>query len=219
MSDSPYQQILLREPLSEDTRKERRNLLAISTIGIALVKTGLIPTKISALGIEFSQSNQRALLYILLAMIIYFFLTFAIYAISDVLNHWAQSHVSSMQYWSNQIKFHKESLDQVLAEHSEKAQSLRESLQRDTEKLEKFTDGIRTLVHTDLTKEKTEEVNDKFFEADQKLTSLFSRSAELEKQYIELEEKVKKRVEDITNDFDFGNKLLMSASKYRTKVE
>lgn len=77
--------IQLRDPLSEVARKERRNLLIISAIGIVVVKTGLIPTKISALGIEFSQTDRHSLLFTIAAVVIYCLIAFSIYSWSDLL--------------------------------------------------------------------------------------------------------------------------------------
>lgn len=71
------------DPLSEVTRKERRLLLGMSTIGIAIVRTGLLPTKISALGIEFGAADQRSLLNILAVITAYFLVAFVVYAASD----------------------------------------------------------------------------------------------------------------------------------------
>jgi hypothetical protein len=51
MPSSP-EQIRLRDPLAEVTRRERRLLLGASIIGLTVAKTGLVPTKISALGVE-----------------------------------------------------------------------------------------------------------------------------------------------------------------------
>lgn len=59
----------LSDPLSELTRKERRNLLIASTVGIAVAKIGIIPEKISALGIDFSSSNKGALLLLLIGVV------------------------------------------------------------------------------------------------------------------------------------------------------
>ena len=39
----------LSDPLSDVIRKQKRSLLLVSAIGIAIVQTGLVPTKISAL--------------------------------------------------------------------------------------------------------------------------------------------------------------------------
>ena len=57
--------ILVSDCLSEVTRKERRSLLGISMLGIVITQAELVPTKISALGVEFSQANQAVLLLIL----------------------------------------------------------------------------------------------------------------------------------------------------------
>ena len=85
MSNSDKKDVLLHDPLSEVTRKERRMLLAVSMVGIILVKMELVPTKISALGIEFAETNQKALLSILALAVIYFIIAFIIYAASDFL--------------------------------------------------------------------------------------------------------------------------------------
>lgn len=64
-------QIRVQDPLSGVTRSERKILLGVSVIAIAIVKTGLIPTKISALGIEFSQADRSALLGVMALVVIY----------------------------------------------------------------------------------------------------------------------------------------------------
>jgi len=58
-------QILLADPLSEVARNERRLLLAVAIISIAVVKTGAIPKEITNLGIKFSSTDKSALLWIL----------------------------------------------------------------------------------------------------------------------------------------------------------
>lgn len=75
--------VLLKDPLSKETRDERRNLLAVSAIGIIVATTGLIPSKITSLGIEFNPANQRALLWVTAAIVGYFWLAFLIYGVSD----------------------------------------------------------------------------------------------------------------------------------------
>lgn len=77
--------ILLRDPLSKETRSERRTLLGASAIGIVIVKTGLVPSKISALGIDFNQADQRSLLLAIAGVVLYFLIAFLIYAGSDFL--------------------------------------------------------------------------------------------------------------------------------------
>ena len=73
----------LYDPLSDVTRKERRLLLAVSIVGIGIVKTGLLPEKISALGIEFGHADQKALLGIFTLIIAYFLAAFVVYAAAD----------------------------------------------------------------------------------------------------------------------------------------
>lgn len=85
MTEQDLQQTRLRDALSDVTRKERRYLLGISLLGIALEKTGLVPSKISGLGIEFQNTDQRALLFIVAFVILYFLVAFIIYAFSDFL--------------------------------------------------------------------------------------------------------------------------------------
>jgi hypothetical protein len=80
MADPTPRELSLRDPLSDVTRKERRLLLGMSVIGIAVVKTGLLPEKISALGIDFSETNQKSLLIVFSLVTIYFLAAFMIYA-------------------------------------------------------------------------------------------------------------------------------------------
>jgi hypothetical protein len=74
----------LREPLNETTRKVRRNLMAASVIGVVLTKVGLIPSKILAFGVEFTSSNQNALMLLLAVSIAYFTISFVVYVYSEL---------------------------------------------------------------------------------------------------------------------------------------
>ena len=123
MSEPIYQQVILKDPLSEETRKERRNLLAVSALGIVMVKSGLIPSKISALGIEFSQADQNVLLYALAIITIYFLLAFIFYALSDFMNYRIATYVSGVKYQINKI----EQLDKVIASYKDQTKKLQES--------------------------------------------------------------------------------------------
>src|SRR2546428_12023446 len=78
-------EVSVRDPLSSTTRKERKSLLGIGMIAIAIVKIGLVPTKISALGIEFSATDQKHVFHILAAVVIYYLMAFIFYAFSDVI--------------------------------------------------------------------------------------------------------------------------------------
>ena len=76
---------LVKDPLSEVTRKERRTLLGASAIGVAMVKANLLPQKISTLGIDFQQIDQTVLLRSVAFLILYFILAFLLYSTSDFL--------------------------------------------------------------------------------------------------------------------------------------
>lgn len=75
----------LTDPLSDITRKERRNLLIASTIGVLVSKAGLIPSKLSTFGIEFSPPAQDTFVMIVAFTVLYFIGAFMIYGISDFL--------------------------------------------------------------------------------------------------------------------------------------
>lgn len=85
LADKSKSDVQLADPLSEVTRKERRFFLGVSILGITLVQTGLVPSKISALGIEFAQADQQSLLSILALVVTYFLVAFVIYAAADFL--------------------------------------------------------------------------------------------------------------------------------------
>jgi hypothetical protein len=78
-------EILLGDPLSKVARAERRTLLGVSAVGIVIAKSGLVPSKITALGIEFDQADQSIILRMLAWVVIYFLVAFLIYALSDLL--------------------------------------------------------------------------------------------------------------------------------------
>ena len=73
----------LRDPFNETTRKARRNLLGSCAVGLVIIKAGLIPTKVSALGIEFTQTDQTALLRIVALIVLYYLVSFSVYAWSE----------------------------------------------------------------------------------------------------------------------------------------
>ncbi len=73
----------LVDPLSEVTRKVRRSLLGVSTVGIAIAQARLVPTQITALGITFETDQQRRIYLLLAAIVFYFTVEFFIFAFSD----------------------------------------------------------------------------------------------------------------------------------------
>lgn len=73
----------LGDPLSVISRLERRNLLIASTVGLLAGHVGLIPTRISALGLEFDAPAQSAFLVVLGLVVFYMASAFFIYSIAD----------------------------------------------------------------------------------------------------------------------------------------
>jgi uncharacterized membrane protein YeaQ/YmgE (transglycosylase-associated protein family) len=85
VADQTFRNVAVGDPLKPVTRQQRLYLLAVSMIGIAIVKTGLIPSKIATFGIELNKPNRSALLFLLALVTIYFLVSFIIYAASDYL--------------------------------------------------------------------------------------------------------------------------------------
>lgn len=76
-------EVLLQDPLTATTRRMRTSLLASSVLGLIIAKTGLIPSRIGDLGIEFTANHRSSLILIVLFAVLYFFVTFLVYALSD----------------------------------------------------------------------------------------------------------------------------------------
>jgi hypothetical protein len=75
--------ISINNSLSELSRRERKYLLMTSAIGVFVSWAGVVPTKISALGIELNSSEQKAFLLMLACIVTYFLLAFVIYGFKD----------------------------------------------------------------------------------------------------------------------------------------
>jgi hypothetical protein len=72
------------DPLGEVTRAERKALLLVSLISVAIAKGGLVLKEIPALGITLSPSEILSLLYLLIAVLLYYLVGFSIYGLSDL---------------------------------------------------------------------------------------------------------------------------------------
>lgn len=75
-------------------------MLAVSGIGLLVAWAGLVPTKISALGIEFNQTEQRNLKISLAVVIAYFAVAFALYAWADFLA-WRLRQIRTIEDFAN----------------------------------------------------------------------------------------------------------------------
>jgi hypothetical protein len=77
---------IVKDPLAEESRRNRRALLAISSVCLAARVLWIFPTQISAFGITFSTNSQkRNLIWTAIVFQGYFFIAFVISAISDFL--------------------------------------------------------------------------------------------------------------------------------------
>lgn len=85
----------LQDPLSDVTRKERRGLLGVSLLSVAVASSGLLPTEIAALGVKLGGNDQRTLLVLLAAVCLYYLVAFIAYAASD-LTAWQMAIRESM---------------------------------------------------------------------------------------------------------------------------
>lgn len=65
------------------------------------MKSGLVPSKISALGIEFTRTDQRALVLACGAIVTYFVVAFAIYAASDF-TAWRVAFHNVLEEWNRE---------------------------------------------------------------------------------------------------------------------
>ena len=74
---------LLQDALSPVTRSTRRLLLVLSTVGVAVVKAGLVPSKIPAFGLTLDVTSQAALLWVVTWVVGYLLAAFLLYGLSD----------------------------------------------------------------------------------------------------------------------------------------
>jgi hypothetical protein len=76
----------LVDPLAPESRKTRRDLLIASTVGVLAAWGGLVPTKISALGIDLSLGAQKGLTWALAVVVLYLTVAFISYGLTDYFN-------------------------------------------------------------------------------------------------------------------------------------
>ncbi len=88
--------VLLRDPLTETTRKERRALLGVSTVALAVALTGFVPEKIENFGITLTPGRRGALLWLMASVVVYFLSAFVAYAATDALA-WRWEYHLAMQ--------------------------------------------------------------------------------------------------------------------------
>ena len=72
-------------PWTEATSKIRRNLLVAATVGLIMAAAGIVPSEISAFGLKVSDIDQAALSIIICLIVLYFLVSFAFSAYSDLM--------------------------------------------------------------------------------------------------------------------------------------
>jgi len=108
---SELERLNLSDPLSEHTRKERRFLLGVSLVTVAVAQTGLIPTKIEALGIAVEKADQKALLLLLAIMVAYLLVTFIVYAAADFVRLRGAYNSALLHHLQSEHGFYREKHD------------------------------------------------------------------------------------------------------------
>jgi len=83
--EASFREIILRDPLSDVTRKERSYSLGISLAGIVMVRTDLVPSRITTLGITFQETDRKTLFFLVGLVAAYFLVAFVLYGIADIL--------------------------------------------------------------------------------------------------------------------------------------
>ncbi len=83
MDEESWVEVFLKDPLAGTTRRMRSSLLGSCVLGVVIAKTGLVPSKIADLGIEFTADHRASLILIALFAVIYFLVAFLVYALSD----------------------------------------------------------------------------------------------------------------------------------------
>lgn len=104
----------LRDPLSEVTRRERRGLLGVSLLGVAVVQTGLLPTEISALGVKLAAADQKMLVILLAIVCLYFLLAFVTYAASDFVAWQVSLHSAISQHVRESVEMRNDEYEQMI---------------------------------------------------------------------------------------------------------
>ena len=94
----------LQDPFCENTKKQKKNLLVFSVVGIAVAKAEIFPSQISALGVKFDQTDAGSLVNLLIGIIVYFLIIFVVCILSEI---------RSLQMWSIN---HRNAISEVLEE-------------------------------------------------------------------------------------------------------
>ena len=84
MSPDEYLKAKVTSPLSERALRSRVRLLTLGVTATVMVHTNLVPTQIEGLGIAFSKSDQQNLVFLLLILLAYCLVSFAVTTLTDL---------------------------------------------------------------------------------------------------------------------------------------
>jgi hypothetical protein len=123
---NPFEADVIRvaDPLSQHTRSVRKSLLVASIVATAIATTGLIPAKISALGIEFSRADRGSMLWLLAVIVGFLLISFTVTAAADF-TAWRMSF--SAKAWDEESRGY-DNLRRVLLEERSLTDQDREDL-------------------------------------------------------------------------------------------
>jgi hypothetical protein len=90
--------------LSDETRKQRRNLDVVAVLALLVVVLDLIPTRISAVGVDLGEPDQERFLWVLAVFDVAFLVLFVVYAASDFVQARPSSDRCPRSYALSKIK-------------------------------------------------------------------------------------------------------------------
>lgn len=82
---------LAETPLGEQSRAHHRNLLLAGSLAIVIAQLNLVPTRISALGVDLHSGDRHGIRIALLIAMIYFVVAFTTSALADAVA-WRERH-------------------------------------------------------------------------------------------------------------------------------
>jgi hypothetical protein len=115
---------ILRDFLTDPSRKERKALLALSAVGLAIGWGNLVPTDIPGLGVTLEPNDQGSLVLLVTGVIAYFLVSFVIYA-------WADLQVALSHAFGVGIESELESYKRTIAGHDDPSR-IDDAVERET---------------------------------------------------------------------------------------
>jgi len=130
---NPFKAEVVRvtDPLSAHTRSLRKLLLISSVVAAAVAKAGLVPTQISALGLQFSQADRGSILWLIGAVVLFALVSFLVVALADF-SAWRMSLYASS--WEEESESY-ETTHKLMLEYKSLTEEDKEMLQEQERRL------------------------------------------------------------------------------------